>query len=246
MSTAIGAVNNSIRDKLRRLNWCNPEWWVVIAAAVAWIVMLSMSHPHASHSGITLGKGHGRCALGMVAMVIAMMVPLTLANVRYVALSSLWRRRHRAIAGFLVGYLAVWFVVQTIIVGTWELLAPLIGWETVGGVAMIAAALWEIAPIKRQRLRRCHRTMPLAPRGWRADADCAHYGVTTGFGCVTTCWALMLAAAAFSHSLMVMTVLFGIQVSGRYQQRPSPVLAALAVLGVCLLSLAAFFHHPHH
>ena len=133
MSTAIGAVNNSIRDKLRRLNWCNPEWWVVIAAAVAWIVMLSMSHPHASHSGITLGKGHGRCALGMVAMVIAMMVPLTLANVRYVALSSLWRRRHRAIAGFLVGYLAVWFVVQTIIVGTWELLAPLIGWETVGG-----------------------------------------------------------------------------------------------------------------
>jgi hypothetical protein len=33
--------------------------------------------------------------------------------------------------------------------------------------------------------------------------------------------------------------LFGVQMSGRYQQRPSPGLAALAVLGVCLLSLAA-------
>ena len=70
-------------------------------------------------------------------------------------------------------------------------------------------------------------------------ADCAHYGVTTGFSCVTMCWALMVAAVAFSHSLMVMTVLFGVQMSGRYKQRPSQVLAALAVLGVCLLSFAA-------
>jgi predicted metal-binding membrane protein len=258
MSIAVRADHNSIRDKLRRIGWHHPEWWVVMAAAVAWSFMACMSHPHASHShashashthashthtsstGITPGRGHGQGTLGMVAMVIAMMLPLTLANVRHVALSSLWRRRHRAIAAFLVGYLAVWIVVQTVIVGgTWGLLAPFLGWETAGGVAMVAAALWEVAPIKRQKLRRCHRTVPLAPRGWRADAECAHYGVTTGFSCVTMCWALMVAAAAFSHSLMVMTVLFGVQMSGRYQQRPSPGLAALAVLGVCLLSLAA-------
>jgi predicted metal-binding membrane protein len=178
-------------------------------------------------------------------MVIAMMLPLTLTNVRHVALSSLWRRRHRAIAAFLVGYLAVWIVVQTVIVGgTWGVLAPLIGWKTAAGVAMVTAALWEVAPIKRQRLPRCHRTVPLAPRGWRAHANCAHYGVTTGFSCVTMCWALMVAAAAFSHSFLVMTVLFGVQMSGRYQQRPSPALAALAVLGVCLLSFAALL--PHH
>jgi predicted metal-binding membrane protein len=247
MMITVRAVHNSIRYKLRRIGWHHPEWWVVIAAAVAWLFMATMSHPHASHTGINPGRGHGQCAIGMVAMVIAMMLPLTLANVRYVAISSLWRRRHRAIVAFLVGYLAVWIVVQCVIVGTWELLAPLIGWETVGGVAMVAATLWEVAPIKRQRLRRCHRTMPLAPRGWRADTDCAQYGVTTGFSCVTMCWALMLAAAAFSHSLMVMTVLFGVQMSGRYQQRPSLILAALAVLGVCLLSFAApFSHHPHH
>jgi predicted metal-binding membrane protein len=264
MSVTLRAVHNSIRDKLRRIGWHHPEWWVVMAAAVAWMFMAGMSHPHASHTGttpagmshahtshthvshtgVTPGRGHAQGTLGTVAMVIAMMVPLTLANVRHVAISSLWRRRHRAIAGFLVGFLAVWIVVQTVIVGSLGLLAPLLGWQTVGGVAIFTAALWELAPIKRRLLRRCHRTVPLAPRGWRADADCAHYGVTTGFGCVTMCWALMVAAAAFSHSLMVMTVLFGVQMSGRYQQRPSPVLAALAVLGVCLLSITVSF--PHH
>jgi predicted metal-binding membrane protein len=243
MSVPGRAVHNGIHDKLRRLGWRYPEWWVVIAAAVAWMFMAGMSHPHAGHTGVSPERSHGQCPLGMAAMVIAMMLPLTLANVRHVALSSLWRRRHRAIAAFLVGYLAVWIVVQTVIVGTWVRLAPLIGWETAAGVAMVGAALWEVAPIKRQRLRRCHRTVPLAPRGWRADAECSHYGVTTGFSCATMCWALMVAARAFSHSFMVMTVLFGVQMSGRYRQRPSPVLAALAVLGVCLLSFAAEFHH---
>jgi hypothetical protein len=37
----------------------------------------------------------------------------------------------------------------------------------------------------------------------------------------------------------VMAVLFGVQASGRYQRRPSPFLAALAVLGVCLLAFVA-------
>src|SRR3712207_529205 len=154
--TTVRAVNNDIRDKLRRISWHHPEWWVVMAAAVAWMFMAGvslagMSHPHASHSGISpvgmsqahishthvshtriiLGRGHGQGMLGTVAMVIAMMLPLTLANIRHVALNSLWRRRHRAISAFLVGYLAVWIVVQAVIVGgTWGLLAPLIGWET--------------------------------------------------------------------------------------------------------------------
>ena len=241
MSTAVQTLNSGTREKLRRLGWRNPEWWVVMVAAVAWLFMAGVSHTHASHGGITAGTDHVQHTLGVVAMVIAMMVPLTITNVRHVAQSSLWRRRNRAIAGFLVGYLAVWLIVQAIIVETCGLLAPLVGWGAVGVVAMVTAALWEIAPIKRRRLRRCHRTVPLAPHGWRADADCARYGVSTGFSCVTMCWALMVAAAAFSHSLLVMTVLFGVQASGRYQRRPSPVFAALAVLGVCLLAFAADF-----
>src|SRR5918997_1043752 len=150
MSFTVRAVHNGIRDKLRRFGWRYPEWWVVMVTAVAWMFMAGMSFSHASHTGVTPSRGDGQGTLGMVAMVIAMMVPLTLANVRHVALSSLWRRRHRAIAAFLVGYTGVWIVVQTVIVEAWGLLDPPIGGETAGGIAMVAAALWEIAPAKRQ------------------------------------------------------------------------------------------------
>lgn len=218
--------------ELRRIGWRHPEWWVVAVAVAAWAILAGMAGMAAAHAGHP-HRSHG--TLGMVAMVIAMMFPLTLANVRHVALSSLWRRRHRAIAAFLVGYLAVWIAVQAGITMGWKLLASLVGWQAAVAAVGIVAALWEVSPAKARRLRRCHRTVPLAPRGWRADADCARYGLTTGLSCVAMCWALMAACAAFSHSLPVMAVLFGVQVSGRYQRRQrrsAPALAALAVLSV--------------
>jgi predicted metal-binding membrane protein len=244
MATPSRGVHPGSLERLRRIAWNHPEWWVVAIAAAVWVFMAGMAFPgaadpHAGHSGhaaMAAGGGHGHGAFGMVAMVVAMMLPLTLANVRHVAWSSLWRRRHRAIAAFLVGYLAVWILVQAGIAGAWGLMASFTGWERAGIVAMVAAVLWEVSPIKRQRRHRCHRTVPLAPRGWRADADCARYGVTTGLSCVTMCWALMAACAAFAHSFPVMIVLFGVQLSGRYQRYPSPSLAALAVVGVCLLA----------
>jgi hypothetical protein len=102
-----------------------------------------------------------------------------------------------------------------------------------------AAALWELAPAKGDLLRRCRRTVPLAPRGWRADACCARYGGTTGWGCLTTCGPLMVVCAAFAHSLPVMVVLFGVQLDSRYGTRRSPRLAAGALVGVCLLAALA-------
>lgn len=246
MSTTPRGVQPGSLEKLRRTGWNHPEWWVVAVAAVAWVFMAGMAYPgaadphagHAGMAGMAPGGGHGHHGvLGMAAMVIAMMLPLTLANVRHVAWSSLWGRRHRAILAFLAGYLAVWILVQAGIAGAWGLMASFTGWKTAGIAAMAAAALWEVSPLKRQRLRRCHRTVPLAPRGWRADADCARYGVTTGLSCAAMCWAIMAACAAFAHSLLVMIVLFGVQLSGRYQRHPSPSLAALAVVGVCLLSM---------
>ena len=98
MSITVQAVNDGIRDKLRWLGWRNPEWWVVMAAAVAWLFVAGISHTHASHTWIATGRDYVQHTLGVVSMVIAMMVPLTITNVRHVAQSSLWRRRNRAIA----------------------------------------------------------------------------------------------------------------------------------------------------
>jgi predicted metal-binding membrane protein len=43
-------------------------------------------------------------------MTVAMMVPLTVASIRTTAARSLWSRRERAVAGFLLGYLGPWLI----------------------------------------------------------------------------------------------------------------------------------------
>jgi len=197
--------------------------------------MLAMPHPDAGHGGHAATGGSSMFRAGV--MVAAMMLPLTLPHVRHVARSG--PRRHRGIAGFLAGYLAVWILAMLAIVAALDAGSRVAGWTVAAGLVTAAAVLWEVAPGRRRLLRRCSRTMPLAPRGWRADADCAHFGVRAGASCVCVCWALMAACVVFSHGPGVMAVLFGVQLSGRYRREPSPALAALAVLGVCLAALAA-------
>lgn len=51
--------------------------------------MALTSHPHAGHASIEPDLGHLGCALEVGVMVTAMMLPLVVANVRHVALSSL-------------------------------------------------------------------------------------------------------------------------------------------------------------
>lgn len=221
----------------------HPEWWVGVAAAGAWGWMLAMPHPHAGHGGHAATGRSSMLWAGV--MVTAMMLPLTVPHVRHVARSGLGRR-HRGIAGFLAGYLAVWMPAMLAIVAALDAGSRVAGWTVAAAVVTAAAVLWEVAPGRRQLLRRCARTMPLAPRGWRTDADCARFGVRAGMSCVTVCWALMAACVVFAHSLPVMAVLFGVQLSGRYRREPSPALAALAVLGVCLVALAAGLGGGHH
>lgn len=227
MSGAGAVTAPGLLDRARLFGWRHPEWWAVLASALAWAYLAARGH-----------AGHGTGAAAAGAMVVAMMLPLTIAQLRHVALSSLWRRRHRAAAGFIVGFLAVWIAVEAVLAAAWWGMASLAGATLAAGAVAVAAALWELAPAKRRHLRRCHRTVPLAPSGWRADADCARFGAAMGVSCVGTCWALMLASAAFAHSLPVMLALFGVQLSGRYRQRHSAPLAAAAVLA----ALAAVQH----
>lgn len=227
--------------RARRFGWRHPEWWVAAAAAGAWMWMFAVPHPH-THGGHAAGADVRWAGV----MVVAMMLPLTIPHVRHVARSSLWRRRHRAIAGFLAGYVGVWMLAILAVVAVLAAGSRLAGWMVVAGLVTGAAVLWEVAPGKRRLLRRCGRTVPLAPRGWRADADCARFGAMAGASCVSVCWALMAACVVFAHSLPVMAVLFGVQLSGRYRREPSPALAALAVLGVCLAAVAARLAGGHH
>lgn len=148
-------------------------------------------------------------------MIVAMMLPLVLANVRHAAFSSLSARRHRAMAGFVAGFLALWIPAQLLIEGAAAVLGAYAGWIAAVAVIGLAAAAWEASPVRGARARRCHATAPLAPRGWRADADCIRYGVMTGRHCVASCWALMGVCSAAGHALPVMGAVFALQWAGR-------------------------------
>lgn len=111
------------------------------------------------------------------------------------------------------------------------------GGTSVAVGTMFVAALWELTPAKQRRGRGCSTR-------WHPRAGVLRSGLVAGCRCVASCWALMAACVAFAHSVWVMAALSCIQLIAR-RQSPSPALAALAVLAVCLASLALRIAGPH-
>jgi predicted metal-binding membrane protein len=188
-------VTERLASRARDLVWRHPEWWVVIAAGTTWLLMIARPHLLVAH----------------VAMMSAMMLPLTIPSQRHVAFSSLWNRRYRAMVLFTLGYTAVWLISGFAILATVRLAEREIG----VGVQIVtwgAAFLWETVRTKKVLTRRCRLTVPLAPRGWKADTDCLAFGTLIGVSCVGSCWALMAAAMALPHSALAMATAFLIQV----------------------------------
>lgn len=175
-----------------------------LALAAAWLVLVVhlLASPAAEH-----GAGaHGMTAphhLGMWAlMCVATMLPATLPALAHVAVNSLRRRRRRAMATFAAVYLGVWIAFGGLVLA----LAPL--WSAPPAGVPLAAALalaagWQFTVGKRRALRDCHRSVPLPPRGWRATAAAARFGLRNGGACVGSCWALMLAMAAAGGAAML-------------------------------------------
>lgn len=243
----------------KQLSARHPQWWTLALSGLGWLLILSSG---LSAAGPSVHHCHHDCSSdGMVAhtlavppwisdgihsfaMAAAMMLPLAIPSVRVVAFRSLWARRHRAIAVFLVAYLACWVCASWLMA---RLVAPLRStsndnvWMWVA-IALSAAAVWELTPIKRWGWRACHRTEPLPPRGWRATWGCLRFGCRQGCGCVASCGALMLAPALLGHSFVAMAAGTIACLLNRYRPEHRPV-AAAGVLGACasvamLLSIA--------
>ena len=170
-----------------KLAWRYPEWWSLALAATAWLAMFD----HHAH--------HRPAMVQWMVMTMAMMLPMVAPSIRATAERSLWRRRHRAMAAFLAGYIACWMIVGALFV-----LAPLPAGPWTMGAALAVAAVWQLTRTKQIALRGCHRTLPLAPQGWQADRDCLGYGWFVGTRCVVSCWALMLVCFVAGHALLPM------------------------------------------
>jgi predicted metal-binding membrane protein len=202
---------------LRTLGWRYPEWWCVAASGAGWLVLAAIAggREHFSASMSALESG-----IRWTLMVVAMMVPLVLGPLRFTAERSLWRRRHRAVAVFLAGFVSLWLLAGILLHLVIELLRADGGTPpplAAGG--LLLAAAWQYTPAKRRALMACHRTRPLAPHGWRAHFDCLHYGCTVGVHCAVACWALMLSCALLGHSVLVMASVTAIALVERYSTR---------------------------
>jgi len=224
----------------REFFWLHPEWWTVGLCGVAWALLLwhglSLSgHLQQHHELHGQGVFAGEVWRWML-MVAAMMLPLVIDRVQATAEKSLWKRRHRAIAGFLAGYLLPWLLLG---IGVGALRQ--ISWthsDAAPALSFVVAVLWHQSWMHRRALAVCHRIQPLAPVGWRADLDCLRFGSTVGAACVCSCWPLMLGCAFTGHSLIAMCGGMAVGAAERWWHIPHnrvPLYTALALASYYVL-----------
>jgi len=196
----------------------HPEWWwYAVAAAAGFVLVAEALGPdhHAAPAGFAGSVGSGLDHWFL--MVLAMMVPMAAPQARGVAVRSLWARRHRAAAFFMVGHVAVWLLVGVVVVvgvtalETWR--GPTEPAPWVVPALLVLAALWQVSPPRRRAMRRCGSVRLHAADGVAADVDCARAGVRAGALCVVSCGAVMLPMAVYPgamHSLPLMAAVLAI------------------------------------
>lgn len=213
-----------------------------VGAPLLWICTPGMAGMDAG-AGAVQGIGSAPLAAGLPMwglMAAAMMLPTALPALRHVEVNSLYWRRRRAAVEFTVVFLAVWALFGALVLGAvTSLVSPT---STLALAAALAlAALWQLTPLKVRALRACHRSRALPPRGWRASAAVASFGLQNSAACLASCWALMLTMAAVgSAQLLWMAALTGIVAVEKLSLKPVRTSRRLAaLLGAAALGCAA-------
>ncbi|HEX4306200.1 MAG TPA: DUF2182 domain-containing protein [Solirubrobacterales bacterium] len=153
-------------------------------------------------------------------MAAAMMLPPALPAVGYVAVNSFYWRRRRAVVEFLVVFVAVWVAYDLTVLTALDR-AGLGSWPLAPAAALALGAIWQLTPWKRRALQACHRTRALPPKGWRATAGVADFGLRNGGACVVSCWAMMLTTAFVGLPGVVwMAALTGLITVERLSEKP--------------------------
>jgi predicted metal-binding membrane protein len=157
-------------------------------------------------------------------MLVAMMSPLLADPIRHLWISSLPRRRWIAVVLFLAAYVFIWMLAGAVLILTTILLRILAGdgWLAISVILALAIA-WQSSPWKQKCLNRCHWTPRLSPFGLAAGWDCLQYGISNGFWCVGSCWALMLLPLVAVHLHLTLMAIAGVLLAiERYRQaRPA-------------------------
>jgi predicted metal-binding membrane protein len=183
-------------------------------AVLAWLVTEDRMGAMESGPGMALG-GLGFFLAIWVVMMAAMMFPSVAPTVlMYDRLRDGHRWRGKGAAAdatvlFVLGYLLVWTIAGLAGYGAFELVRaidpPFLAWDAAGryvtGGVIVAAAGFQLTPLKEACLMKCRSPMMFLAERWRhGRAGGLELGARHGAWCLGCCWALM--AALFAVGVM--------------------------------------------
>jgi len=126
-------------------------------------------------------------------MTAAMALPGELPAAQYVATNSFARRRSSGVAVFVAVYFMVWLSFGLALTALFSRFGGASA-DPLFAIALALAAGYELTPIKRRALARCHRGAALPPGGHRRVAAVSRFGWMNASGCVASCGPAMAAA----------------------------------------------------
>lgn len=256
MATAADALPRSRRLTFSQLLLRHPELGPAAVVAAAWVTLLVLAAADARGGGSAAGMpgmdmggaaaphhAWTQAPAGLPAwllMTVAMMGPAALGAIRHTGRNSLRWRRGRAMAEFSAAYLAVWAAFGLLALAA-AAVVPGVPGPGALAVVLAAAAAWQLSPLKRRCMRGCHRSVPLPPRGWRAEKGALRFGLRNGLYCAGSCWCMMLVMAVAPGGQLLWTAgLTGIITAERVSPRPRKTTrAAAALLGFATVAALA-------
>ncbi len=216
---------------------------------MAWLVTDNRMGGMESVPGMDLG-GLGFYVTVWVAMMAAMMFPSVAPTVlMYDRLRAGHRTRGKgaapdATALFVAGYLCVWTAAGLGAYGLFELVRALdpafLAWDEAGryvtGGVIVAAAVYQLTPLKQACLVKCRSPMMFLAERWRhGRAGGLELGLRHGGWCLGCCWALMAALFAVGVMSIGWMALIAAFIAGE-KLLPWPA-AARRTVAVLLLAL---------
>ncbi len=206
--------------------------------------------------GMDMGPGTDLGGLGwfagiwvtmMAAMMLPSLVPMAQAHARVSRDAGAARPAAGAVlfaAGYLLAWLGVGVLAFALIKGVGSLSLGWLAWDRggpyVAGGVILAAALYELTPLKARCLRHCRQPALLARR-WRAGASGAvRTGLEHGGLCVGASWALMgaLFAVGVMNVAWMLAVAALVAIEKLLPRRDLAVFGTAAVVAALALGVA--------
>ncbi len=198
----------------------------------------------------TMGGEHvltaGAFLVAWLGMMTAMMFPAVAPVVKLYGRAAT-AGRVAPLPFFVAGYIAVWGSIGLPAYVAWRALLDPIdearSWAgQLAGAVLVAAAVWQLTPLKSMCLRHCRSPISFFLRfGARVTrpVGALRMGVTHGLFCLGCCWALMLLL--FAGGVMNLTVIVGLTAIVLIEKLTPIGVHASRALGVVFAAAGVWF-----